>query len=106
MSEPTIPPTCIGCAPIVAKLRDDADAMQREWEEDQSELARATSDCVKYLERITALESERDRLAARLTRAEELLRRLAKPCRCGKPGCGYHDSAAFLAESNPTEKQA
>lgn len=58
------------------------------------------------IRRANAAETERDRLAERLKRAEGLLRRLAKPCRCGKPGCGFHDAAAFLAESNSTEKKA
>lgn len=88
MSEPTIPPgidMAIEIAAIRAHVKDVED---------------------RAIKQLAIVESERDRLAERLKRAEGLLRRLAKPCRCGKPGCGFHDAAAFLAESNSTEKKA
>lgn len=48
--------------------------------------------------RAESAEAERDRLAVRLRRAEELLRMFVAP--------DVQRVAAFLAEPNPTEKQA
>lgn len=64
------------------------------------------------IRRCHAAESERDRLAERLRRAEELGREAMRICKASMPtsttgcGCGVCAFAAFLAESNPTEKQA
>jgi len=99
MSEPMIPP------PSDADMELDISHEYEEW-------AVTSGPCVNKvlmrghlmtsLRRAYAAESERDRLAERLKRAEEILRGVANH---GTPKFN-RQIAAFLAESNPTEKQA
>lgn len=85
MSEPTIPPP----TEMDLSLPLEMLAVQMYHAPNQySELE------YRLLRRCHAAETERDRLAERLTRAEELLRMFVAP--------DVQRVAAFLAESNPT----
>jgi len=108
MSEPTIPPP--DAKPYIeariGSMNYRGDGLRCLWDGNgRNEDAQAV--LTELHRRFHAAESERDRLAERLRRAEELL----EPFRthvggCSDVACPNCRIYRYFSESNPTEKQA